>query len=241
MSLSRFGHIAFGLLGVSLSFAQRSLPKPVVIRDVTIIDCAGHAPRSGMSLLIVDGRIAAIRARGAGNTTPEAKILDGHGKYLIPGLWNMHVHPGAYEEGKKAMPILLAMGVTGVRDMESPLDDILRLRREVEDGSIPGPRMAVAGPVIQGPLPFKMPVFISVKDTREARAAVDMLQEPGGWTWSKFRTGFRTISTWRSRMKQSATTSFLWGTFHPPRYPRRPRISASIASSISGAAIGVCS
>lgn len=160
-------------------FAQQSVATPLLIRDVTIIDCAGHAPRPAMSVLISGGRIAAIGPAARIKAHANAEILDGRGKYLIPGLWNMHVHLGAYADGKRALSAYLAEGITGVRDMGSPLDDILRLRQETSDGTIPGPAMAVAGPIIQGPLPFQMPVFISVKDAAAARAAVDMLHHRG--------------------------------------------------------------
>ncbi len=150
-----------------------------MIRDITIIDCAGHAARPAMSLLISDGHIAAIGPAARMKAPANAKILDGRGKYLIPGLWNMHVHLGAYADGKRALSAFLAEGITGVRDMGSPLDDILRLRQETNDGTIPGPRMVVAGPLVQGPLPFQMPAFISVKDIAEARTAVDMLHHRG--------------------------------------------------------------
>jgi hypothetical protein len=63
--------------------------------------------------------------------------------------------------------------------MGSPLDDILRLRQETDGGAILGPRMIVAGPIIQGPLPFQMPVFISVNDVATARETVDMLYQRG--------------------------------------------------------------
>src|SRR5947199_8207417 len=101
------------------------------------------------------------------------------GKFLIPGLWNMHVHLGAYADGKRALPAYLAQGITGVRDMGSPLEDILRLRRERDDGPMPGPHIVVAGPLVQGPLPFQMPMFISVKDASEARQTVQRLKVRG--------------------------------------------------------------
>jgi len=132
-----------------------------------------------MSLLISNGYIAAIGPAARLKAPANAEILDGAGKYLIPGLWNMHVHLGAYADGKRALSAFLAEGITGVRDMGSPLDDILRLRQETEDRTIPGPRMVVAGPLLQGPLPFQMPVFLSVKDVAAARAAVDMLHHRG--------------------------------------------------------------
>ena len=132
-----------------------------------------------MSLLISNGRIAAIGPAARITVPAKAEILDGRGKYLIPGLWNMHVHLGAYADGERALAAFLAQGVTGLRDMGSPLDDILRLRQETNDGTILGPRMVVSGPIIQGPLPFQLPVFISVKDVAAARATVDMLRQRG--------------------------------------------------------------
>lgn len=101
-----------------------------------------------MSLLISNGRIAAIGPAARIAAPTKAEILDGRGKYLIPGLWNMHVHVGAYVDGKCALAAFLAQGVTGLRDMGSPFDDILRLRQDTNDGTILGPRMVVSGPLI---------------------------------------------------------------------------------------------
>jgi len=91
----------------------------------------------------------------------------------------MHIHSGGYENGKKYFPRLIANGITGVRDMGSPLDEILRLRREVEAGEIIGPHMIIAGPIVQGPLPFKMSLFISVNNEAEARQTVISLKGRG--------------------------------------------------------------
>ena len=167
------------VLASSLLNAQPPSPKPLLIRNVTVIDCAGHAPQSGMAVLISDGRIAALGPASAVKAPANADVVDAHGKYLIPGLWNMHVHLGAYAGGKLAISAYLAQGITGLRDMGSPLEDILQLRKETDDGTILGPHLVVAGPIVQGPLPFKMPLFISVKDPTEARQTVDMLRTRG--------------------------------------------------------------
>lgn len=153
--------------------------KSTLIRDVTVIDCAGHASQPGMSVLISGERITAVASKTRVKIPPNTEIIDGRNKYLIPGLWNMHVHLGAYPDGKAALRKYLAEGITGVRDMGSPLDDILQLRQETNSGTILGPRMVVAGPIIQGPLPFEMPVFISVNNITAARDSVNMLQRRG--------------------------------------------------------------
>jgi hypothetical protein len=91
----------------------------------------------------------------------------------------MHIHSGGYDSGKIHFLRLIANGITGVRDMGSPLDEIIRLRREVEGGKIIGPDMVIAGPIVQGPLPFKMPLFISVNSDAEARQTVISLKGRG--------------------------------------------------------------
>jgi len=92
-----------------------------------------------MAVLISDGRIAALGPVAAVMAPANADVVDAHGKYLIPGLWNMHVHLGAYTDGKLAISAYLAQGITGLRDMGSPLEDVLQLRKETDEGTILGP------------------------------------------------------------------------------------------------------
>ncbi len=153
--------------------------KPLVLTHVTVIDATGAPAKRDMSVVIVDGRIGALGKTGKVGVPADAEIMDATGKFLIPGLWDMHIHSGGYENGKKYFPRLIANGITGVRDMGSPLDEILRLRREVEAGEIIGPHMIIAGPIVQGPLPFRMPLFISVNNEAEARQTVISLKGRG--------------------------------------------------------------
>jgi hypothetical protein len=174
--------ILFLLLLPGLVFGQaRQSPKfkPLVFTHVTVIDATGAAAKRDLSVVIVDGRIIAFGKTGSVRVRADAEIIDATGKFLIPGLWDMHIHSGGYENGKKYFPRLIADGITGVREMGSPLDEILRLRREVEAGAIIGPHMIIAGPIVQGPLPFRMPLFISVNDKAEARQTVISLKERG--------------------------------------------------------------
>lgn len=159
--------------------AQRYPTNPILISNVTVIDGTGRTPSRGMSVVIAGDRIAAIGAVLKVKAPPNAVVMDGSGKYLIPGLWNMHAHLGSYADGSRELSDYLAEGVTGIRDMGSPLDDILRLRGETNDGTIMGPHLVVAGPIVQGPLPFRMPAFISVNDAAAGRDTVRMLQNRG--------------------------------------------------------------
>lgn len=172
----------FLLLLPALAFNQaKSIPKlkPLVFTHATLIDATGAPAKRDMSIVIVDGRITSLGKTGRVRIPADAEIIDATGKFLIPGLWDMHIHSGGYENGKKYFPRLIANGITGVRDMGSPLDEILRLRSEVEAGAVVGPHMIIAGPIVQGPLPFRMPLFISVNNEAEAKQTVISLKGRG--------------------------------------------------------------
>jgi len=154
----------------------------LALTHVTVIDGTGRPPQPDMTVLIHDGRIAAIGPTGQLVVSDTAEVVDASGKHLIPGLWNLHIHLGGYEGAKKSLPMLLANGITGVRDMGSPPEDILRLRGEVDSGAILGPRMLVAGPLVNGPLPpalARLPMLRSVASPVEAREAVRSLKAQG--------------------------------------------------------------
>jgi cytosine/adenosine deaminase-related metal-dependent hydrolase len=152
--------------------------KAIAVTNVTLIDGTGARPR--VVTVIVEGdRITAIARNGRTRIPTGATIVDGRGKYLIPGLWDMHVHIGGYDEGTKVLPRLVAYGITGVRDMASPVDDILRLRRESADGTLLGPQIVAAGPILQRPLPFRTPPLVRTVTDADAKQVVDDLQAKG--------------------------------------------------------------
>jgi len=154
----------------------------VVIARVTVIDPAGGAVHKDWSVAVEGDRIAYAGPAASIRVPPSAQVIDGSGKFLIPGLWDMHVHsffgdwvPGGREV---TLPLLLANGVTGVRDMGSDLDPILKARDEAAHGRLLGPRMVISGPMLDGPKsPFPASIAITTPDV--GRASVDLLQNKG--------------------------------------------------------------
>jgi imidazolonepropionase-like amidohydrolase len=149
------------------------------VRGVTVIDPVAGRPRPGLSVLVRAGRIADVGPADRVRVPGGVPVVDGTGKFLIPGLWDMHVHiqygfPGITKDElfPRLMALYLANGVTGVRDMGGPhLAWVVQRRREVEEGLRPGPRLVVASRVLDGPLPSdwsKLPA----RTAAEARAAV---------------------------------------------------------------------
>lgn len=151
-----------------------------VIDRVTVIDVAAGAARAEQRVVIEGRRITAAGPAAQVPIPAGTVVLDGRGKFLIPGLWDMHVHlPGADSE-THALTLFLANGVTGVRDMSTGIDALLRWRSATAEGTTPGPRVLGAGMLVDG-LPHVYPAFMTfpVTTPAEARHAVDSLVRRG--------------------------------------------------------------
>lgn len=144
---------------------------PIVFTHVTIIDVNGSAPRRDMTVVITGDRISAV---GDNISVPAgAQVVDATGKFLIPGLWDMHVHWYM----RDTFSLFIANGVTGVRQMFGN-SDLLRWREQIAKGSLLGPRMVVASQIIDGPQPI-WPNSIAVRNEEEGRKAVRRVKQWG--------------------------------------------------------------
>ena len=131
--------VAVLLMGCSV---QRSAPT-LAITHVTVVDVRTGGTRPDQTVLISGSRITRIeRARAA---PPNVQTIDGTGMFLIPGLWDMHVHLDSTDLGR-----LLRAGITGARDMGGTLDELLSWRRRLQAGELQGPRLVFAGQAIRG-------------------------------------------------------------------------------------------
>lgn len=158
------------LIGLSLcSFIANC---DVLIRDATVIDVVKGTRVHKCSVLIHDDKITAV---GAGLAAPKrAIIIEGAGKFVIPGLWDMHVQL----RGREQLPVYLAHGVTGVRDMGSELARVKAWRASIDKAEVLGPHIETCGPLIDG-FPSddpKLPV-VMVRSPAEARSTFDKLDD----------------------------------------------------------------
>jgi len=157
---------------------QRTTNRQILVfTHVTLIDATGAEAKRDMTVVIRDGRIAALGKHGKIRPSKSAQIVDASGKFLIPGLWDMHVH----EWNKEAFfPLFIANGVIGVRDMFAPLPPIKQWRAEVAAGTTIGPQIAAAaGIILDGPNPGCAPCSIAVGNAAEGRRAVLKVKEMG--------------------------------------------------------------
>ena len=156
--------------------AARRPPSPaasVVITNVSVIDVAAGTARSGMTVVTSGARIATVTP--GGRPLAGATHVDGTGRFLIPGLWDMHTHHQA--AGAGALPLYVANGVVGTRDMGSDLEFILALRARVEAGEL-GPAIVAAGPMLDD-APADWPWRRRVADGAQAAVAAGALFDAG--------------------------------------------------------------
>ena len=168
--------VAAIFLVVSPSSAQ------VAITHVTVIDASGR-PHPEQAIVIEKGRIATVAAVALVKPPNQAQIIDGSGKFLIPGLWDMHVHLAGVTADpawskQVLLPLLLANGITGVRDMGGDLQILVSWRREIENGTLLGPRIIASGPWLAGGGKKTSEQF-PVANSDEARSAVRELKRRG--------------------------------------------------------------
>ncbi len=145
----------------------------LAIRNVAVVDVERGVVRPHMTVVIGDGRIIAVGKSWRSRIPDGAQVIDGTNRFLIPGLWDMHVHALFDEVPEKFFPLFLAYGVTSIRDMgtdRSPAG-IAALKSS-------GPRIHAAGPWVDGPHPVN-PGSIAVSNASDARAAVDSLVAQG--------------------------------------------------------------
>lgn len=174
--------LSFGLPVLSLAQANGHA-QSLVIAHVSIIDATGRAPMADMTVIVRDGRIIELGPSNNVRVPHEAQIINGAGKFLIPGLWDMHVHLAGVSANPAwskeiVLPLYLANGITGMRDMGSDLQVIKAWRKEIADGALPGPRIISPGPMLTR-RKSKQPETLGVTNADEAVAAVRSLKQQG--------------------------------------------------------------
>src|SRR5438034_2002777 len=158
---------------VATRYSQGAGQASLAFTDITVIDATGAAPKPQMMVIIAGDTIATVETYRKDRVPKDAQIIDAHGKFVIPGLWDMHVH--WYDE--RYLPLFVANGVTGTRQMWGmPMHHEWRPR--VVDGSLIGPRPVIASPIIDGPKPV-WPGSLAVSNADEARAAVVTSKKDG--------------------------------------------------------------
>ncbi len=156
--------------------AKSLIHKPsgdLIIRNVTLFDSQNGSLVRNQRVTIRGERIASVESDHGQPTSAGAQIIDGKGKMLLPGLWDMHAHLFA-----QTAFLDIATGVTTVRDLGNSIDELTRLRQQIDAGTQIGPRVVPAG-FIDGPGPFEGPIKVLAATPEEARQRVDHYADLG--------------------------------------------------------------
>ncbi len=129
--------------------AQAPLPTgSVAVQHVTVIDVQTGNRAVDQSVVITGNRITAVGRATSIKIPAGARVVDGTGKFLIPGFWEAHFH-AIHVRQDRALPVAVARGITDARDMGAPIPYLIKVRKSIDDGLLT-PRLFVAGPELDG-------------------------------------------------------------------------------------------
>ena len=168
----------FPALVLLVSLCARAQDNTLLIRNATIVDTENGGLRRAMTIRIEDERITGVYK--SNRTEAASGTFDAAGLFVIPGLWDMHVHAfWTPTSAERMFPLFLANGVTGIRDMGSPLplEDLVVLRDRYEQDQR-APRIVMAGKLLDGDPPVWRG-SLAARNAEEARKAVEALRQSG--------------------------------------------------------------
>lgn len=140
------GFAVIGVAGVGCSTRPSAPPSELLVRDVTILSMDDEAPRRG-SVLVRGDRIAYVGPTASLPPASRAQVVDGSGRFLMPGLIDMHTHVS--KTRGSSLLLLISEGVTTVRDLGGDHEELLAWRREIDAGARLGPQLLIAGPYLE--------------------------------------------------------------------------------------------
>jgi imidazolonepropionase-like amidohydrolase len=186
--------LIFCLLSVNATAQTKS--KPLVFTHLTVIDAMGAAAQGDMVVVITGDQITDLGKFGKIKFSKNSQVIDATGKFLIPGLWDMHVHLS--KAGENTLLLFIANGITSVRDMGGDYVKLLKWRKEAADGTRLSPRIKTPGALLEsaenvarmkreGTVEPVDKFRIGIATPEEARRAVDLMASLGV-DFIKFRT-----------------------------------------------------
>ncbi len=117
-----------------------------VLTNVNVVNVVDGTIQRSRTVVIERGIIRSVSASRA-SSVAGSRARDMGGAYVIPGLWDMHAHVGA--SGRSSLPLMIAAGVTGARDMGSIAEIVRPWRDSIKSGRMVGPRLLLASPIVE--------------------------------------------------------------------------------------------
>lgn len=171
--------LPLSLLLSTLSFANEKQHADIIINHANIVDIENAVVIPNQTIAISDSKIIARGDDSLKLNYSATTQIDAQGRFVMPGLWDMHVHFGGgeqlIEENKQLLPLYLAYGVTTVRDAAADLSEsVLSWRAQISKGELIGPTIYTSGPKLEGKGSI-WPGDLEVETPQEMHAAIDKL------------------------------------------------------------------
>ena len=179
-----FALLILGVIACALSTAAAAQsPSIIAITHVTVVRVESGARVADQTVIVRGNRIDQVAASQLAVPTG-AQQIDGRGAFLIPGLWDMHVHAFRTTDltrQSNIFSLFVANGITGIRDMGTYLDTLIAIRALLNQGAFPAvPRAVAAGPLLDGPkFQWSQPIAWNLVSVEDGRRAVDSLKRAG--------------------------------------------------------------
>lgn len=171
--------IILGIAGFSRELLA-STPDSLTIKNVNVVDVLRGRVVRGQNV-VIKGSVISFIGRSSPREIPKnSKTIDGSGKYVAPGLWDMHFHLSWGEDNDKLLySILLKNGITGVRDMGGDAGIMRRFKAALASGEIAGPEIFGAGPMLDGDPPVHRDFSVAIRSETNIPALLKGLRSDG--------------------------------------------------------------
>src|SRR5215213_7211260 len=162
-----------------LSFCGLTQTSMIVIKNVAVIDVKNGKVNTGQTVIIKGSKIISIDSKAV--IPKMATVIEASGKWLIPGLWDMHAHSCTDRKFEWLFPLLIANGITGVRDMATSIsfDSIRIIKKEIDEGKLPGPRFGAVTQEVFNGIDLPNTPTMSVTSPDQARELVRNYKQQG--------------------------------------------------------------
>jgi hypothetical protein len=164
-------------MAVSCTHAAPEQVTRYAIAHVTVIDPTDGRSQQDMAIVIHGNDIESVVPAIQLQLPSSAKVISGKGMFVIPGLWDMHVH---FRDMDRDLKMDVANGVLGIRNMGGIAKEVFAMRQQIAAGQRLGPRIVASGPIIDGPNSWSNPAFtISVGTPEAGRETIRSLKQQG--------------------------------------------------------------
>ncbi|MBN3582206.1 amidohydrolase family protein [Algoriphagus aestuarii] len=171
--------VAF-ICSIFLFSCQNKTQVDLIIQNTSIIEVASGRLIPNQTILIQGDSILSVGDESLFDEYSSETLVNGQGKFLMPGLWDNHVHFGgaAYvDENEQLLPLYLAFGVTTVRDAAGDISlEVLKWRDEINAGKRLGPKILTSGPKLEG-IESIWPGDLEIGTEEELEKALDSLKK----------------------------------------------------------------